>query len=348
LRARLLLFILQAIKIIKEEQMSHSLLREAVFAMAASAASIIIAAPTAAAQNYPVKPIRMIVPFAAGGATDVPTRLTATKLSERFGQQVVVDNRPGAGGALGTATAARAEADGYTILMTATPFVLSPFMYKALAYDPLKDFVQVTQFGAAPNVLVVHPSLPVKSVKELITLAKSQPGKLDWASSGSGGFQHLSGELFMAMAGVKVTHVPYKGSGAAIADTLGGQVKIGFPGIVIALQHHKAGRLLALGVTTAQRSPQMPDVPSLAEAGVPGYDATFWMGMSVPTGTPKAIIDRLYRETSELLRSPDIVEGFLRSGTNPAPSTPEQFRKFVQSEYDKWGKVIREVGIKAN
>jgi tripartite-type tricarboxylate transporter receptor subunit TctC len=308
----------------------------------------LLAAPGAGAQAYPAKPIRMIIPFAAGGATDVPARLVSAKLAEQFGTPIVVDNRPGAGGAVGTATAARADADGYTVLMTATPFVVSPHVYSKLAYDPLKDFVQVTQFGSAPNVLVVHPSLGVKSIKELVALAKSQPGKVDWASSGSGGGQHLFGELFMSLAGINVNHVPYKGSGAAIADVLGGQVKIGFPGIAIALQHHKAGRLLALGVTTAERSAQMPDVPSIAEAGVPGYDATFWMGLSVPTGTPKAAIDRLHRETNALLKTPDIVEGFRRAGTDPAPSSPEQFRKFVLAEYEKWGQVIRKVGIKAN
>jgi tripartite-type tricarboxylate transporter receptor subunit TctC len=299
-----------------------------------------------AADTYPSRPVRMIIPFAAGGATDVPTRLTSAKLAERMGQQFVIDNRPGQGGALGTAVAAKAEPDGYTILQVATPFVVSPHVYSKLSYDPLKDFVPVTQFGSAPNVLVVHPSLPAKSVKELIALAKSQPGKLDWASSGTGGGQHLFGELFMSMAGIKITHVSYKGSGAATADLLGGQVKIGFPGIAIALQHHKAGRLLALGVTTAQRSQQMPDVPSLAEA-VPGYEATFWMGMVVPKGTPKTIIDRLHRETTALLKSPDLVEGFRRAGTDAAPSGPEDFRKFIRSEYDKWGKVIRAVGIKA-
>jgi len=312
------------------------------------AATAIFVVSAAAAQDYPSRPIRMVVPFAAGGATDVPTRLTATKLSERFGQPVVIDNRPGAGGMVGTAVAAGAAPDGYTVLMTSTPFVLSPHMYKNLTYDPLKDFVQVTQFGAAPNVLVVHPSLPAKSVKELVALARGQPGKLDWASSGSGGGQQLFGELFMSMAGVKVTHVPYKGSGAAIADVLGGQVKIGFPGIVIALPHHKAGRLLALGVTTARRSPQIPDVPSIAEAGLPGYEATFWLGMSVPRGTPKAIIDKLHKETTALLQSRDVVEGFERSGTNAVPSSPEQFRKFILSEYEKWGKVIRDAGIQAN
>ena len=208
--------------------------------------------------------------------------------------------------------------------------------------------MQVTQFGSAPNVLVVHPTLGAKSVKDLIALAKPQPGKLDWASSGSGGGQHLFGEMFMSMAGIKVTHVPYKGSGAAIADVLGGQVKIGFPGIVIALPHHKAGRLLALGVTTAKRSPQMPDVPSIAEAGVKGYDATFWLGLSVPRGTPKAIIDRLHKETTAVLQQKDIIEGFERSGTDTVPSSPEAFRKFVVAEHEKWGKVIREAGIVAN
>jgi tripartite-type tricarboxylate transporter receptor subunit TctC len=249
---------------------------------------------------------------------------------------------------LGTAVAARAEPDGYTILQTATPFVVSPHVYNKLSYDPLKDFIPVTQFGSAPNVLVVHPSLPAKSVKELIALAKSQPGKLDWASSGTGGGQHLFGELFMSMADIKVTHISYKGSGAAAADVLGGQVKIGFPGIAIALQHHKSGRLLALAVTTAQRSQQMPEVPSVAEAGVPGYEATFWMGMAVPKGTPKSIIDKLHRETTALLKSPDIIEGFKRAGTDAAPSDPAQFRKFIESEFEKWGKVIRTVGIKGS
>ena len=311
-----------------------------------AAIGITLVAP-ATAQNYPERPVRMIIPFAAGGATDVPTRLISAKLAERLGQQFVVDNRPGQGGALGTAVAAKAEPDGYTILQVATPFVVSPHVYGKLSYDPLKDFVPVTQFGSAPNVLVVHPSLPAKSVKELIALAKSQPGKLDWASSGTGGGQHLFGVLFMSLADIKITHISYKGSGAAAADLLGGQVKIGFPGIAIALQHHKTGRLLALAVTTAQRSQQMPEVPSIAEAGLAGYEATFWMGMAMPKGTPKNIIDKLQRETTALLKSPEMVEGFKRAGTDAAPSNPEQFRKFILSEYEKWGKVVRAVGIKA-
>ena len=315
---------------------------------AAFAAGSFMIVSGVAAQSYPDRPIRMLIPFAAGGATDVPARIATAKLAERLGQQIVVDNRPGQGGALGTAMAAKAEPDGYTVLMTATPFVLSPHIYKKLSYDPLKDFVPVTQFGAAPNDLVVHPSLGAKSVKDVIALAKGQPGKLDWASSGTGGFQHLSGELFMTMAGLKVTHISYKGSGAATADLLGGQVKIGFPGIAIALSHHNAGRLRALGVTTAKRSPQMPDIPSIAEAGLAGYDATFWMGLTVPKGTPKTVIDKLHRETTALLQSPDIVTAFRKAGTEPAPSDPQQFGKFINAEFVKWGKVIREAGIKAN
>ncbi len=317
-------------------------------ALVAAAASGLMFAGQAMAQKYPERPIRMLIPFAAGGATDVPARIVTVKLAERLGQQIVVDNRPGQGGALGTAVAAKAEPDGYTVLMTATPFVLSPHIYKNLSYDPLKDFVPVTQFGAAPNVLVVHPSLGAKTVKDVIALGKAQPGKLDWASSGTGGFQHLSGELFMTMAGVKITHISYKGSGAATADLLGGQVKIGFPGIAIALQHHNAGRLRALGVTTAKRSPQMPDIPSIAEAGLTGYDATFWMGLTVPKGTPRPMIDKLHRETTALLQAQDIVNAFRKAGTEAAPSNPEEFRKFIASEYVKWGKVIREAGIKAN
>lgn len=314
--------------------------------VAAAVSALAIAAQPVLAQDYPNRPVRLIVPFSAGGATDVPARIMAQKLAEQLGQQIVVDNRPGAGGLLGTALAAQALADGYTLLMTSTPFVLSPHMYEKLTYDPLKDFVPITQFGSAPNVLVVHPALPAKSIKELIALAQAQPGKIDWASSGTGGGQHLFGELFMALAKVNMTHIPHKGSAPAMASLIGGQVRIGFPGIAVALPHHKAGRLRALGVTTAERSPQMPDVPSIAEAGVAGYEATFWLGLSAPTGTSKDIIARLHKETTALLKSPDVKEGFARAGTDPAPSDPQRFRKFILSEYEKWGKLIREQGIK--
>ncbi len=300
------------------------------------------------AQNYPARPIRMIIPFSAGGATDVPGRILAQKLSEAIGQQVVADNRPGAGSTIGTDLVAKSQPDGHTLLLTATPFVISAGLYKHLPYDPLTDFAPVMQVGSAPNVMVVHPSLPVKSVHDLIALAKAQPDKIDFASSGNGGAQHLFGALFMSMAGVRMTHVPYKGSGPAIADLMGGQVKVGFPGIAIALQHHKAGRLRALGVTSAQRSPQMPDVPTIAEAGVPGYAGTLWLGVAAPRGTPRAVIGKLHTEITKVLQLPDVRNGFQGAGTDVVGSTPEEFGALIRVELAKWGKVVKDIGLQVN
>lgn len=302
----------------------------------------------AAEQNYPARPIRMIIPFSAGGATDTPGRIIAAKLSETLGQQVVVDNRPGAGSTIGTDIVAKANPDGYTLLMTATPFVISANLYHKLPYEPLKDFVPVMQFGSAPNALVVHPLLPARSVHELVVLARSQPGEIDYASSGNGSAQHLFGAMFISMAGINMTHIPYKGSGPATADLLGGQVKVGFPGIAIALPHHKAGRLRALGVTSAKRSPQMPDVPSIAEAGVAGYDGTLWLGIAAPKGTPRAVVAKLTNEITNLLQQPDVRDGFTRTGTDPMATTPEQFGALIKTEYAKWGKVIRDAGVQVN
>lgn len=314
------------------------------------AALIALAAATAAgaADTYPSRPVRMIIPFSPGGATDVPGRILAAKLSEVLGQQVVVDNRPGAGSTIGSEIVAKAQPDGYTFLMTATPFIITSNLYKKLPFDPLNDFAPVTQFGSAPNVLVVHPSLPAKSIQELIALAKKQPGKIDYASSGNGSAQHLFGALFVSMAQAKMTHVPYRGSGPATADLLGGQVKVGFPGIAIALPHHKAGRLRALGVTTVKRSPQMPDVPSIAESGVAGYDATLWLGITAPKGTPKSVITTLNRQIARALEQPDVRAAFARSGTDAVSTTPEAFDAFIRSEYSKWGKVIRDIGLQVN
>lgn len=300
------------------------------------------------AANYPTRPVRMLVPFSPGGATDVPGRIVAQKLSERLGQQVVVDNRPGAGGIVATEVVATAQPDGYTILMTATPFAISPAIYKKLSYHPLRDFAPVMQFGSAPNTLVVHPTLGAKTVQDLIQLARAQPGKIDWASSGTGGAQHLFGALFTSMAKLDMTHVPYKGSGPATTDLLGGQVKVGFPGIAIALPHHKAGRLRILAVTSAKRSPQAPEVPSLAEAGVPGYDATLWLGIAAPRGTPQGIIMKLHTEVSQLLQAPDVRQQFASTGTDPAASTPKEFAEFMKVEVEKWARVVREAGITAN
>ncbi len=302
----------------------------------------------AQAQDYPTRPIRMVVPFSAGGATDVPGRIVAQKLSESLGQQIVVDNRPGAGGVVGTETVATAQPDGYTILMTATPFAISVGLYRKLPYHPVRDFTPVMQFGSAPNTLVTHTSLPVKSVQDLIALAKSQPGKIDWASSGSGGAQHLYGVMFTSMAGVNMVHIPYKGSGPATADLLGGQVKVGFPGIAISLPHHKAGRLRMLAVTSARRSPQAPDVPSIAEAGVPGYAATTWLGIAGPKGMPRPIVNRLHADITKALQSAEVRQAFANTGTDVVATTPEAFGALVAGEVEKWSRVVREAGVQAN
>ncbi len=300
------------------------------------------------AQPYPVRPIRMIIPFSAGGATDVPGRIVAQKLSDTIGQQVVVDNRPGAGSIIGTDLAAKSQPDGYTLLLTATPFVMSASLYQKLPYDPLRDFAPVMQIGSAPNALVVHPTLPAQSVSELVALARAQPGKIDFASSGNGSAQHMFGALFQSLASIRFTHIPYKGSGPATADLLGGQVRVGFPGIAIALPHHRTGRLRALGVTSAQRSPQMPDVPSIAEAGVPGYEGTLWLGLAVPRGTPAAIVSRLQSEVAKVLQSPEVRSGFHGAGTDVVVSTPDAFGALLKIEHAKWGKVAREIGLQVN
>ena len=308
----------------------------------------LVGPPLTYAQNYPTRPVRMVIPFSPGGATDVPGRILAQKLSEQFGQQVVVDNRPGAGSVVGTEVVANAPPDGYTILMTGSPFAMSPAIYRKLPYHPVKDFAPVSQFGSAPNTLVVHPSLGVRTTQELITLAKTQPGKLDWASSGTGGAQHLFGALFMSMAGINVTHIPYKGSGPASADLLGGQVKIGFPGIAIALPHHRAGRLRVLGVTSAKRSAQAPDVPSIAEGGVTSYDATIWFGIAAPRATPETIIKQLHAAIARALQAPDLRQTFAGAGTDVVSGTTAEFAALVQKEIATWARVVREAGIVAN
>lgn len=253
----------------------------------------------------------MVIPYSAGGATDTPGRLIASKLSDASGQQVVVDNRPGAGSAIGSEIVARAQPDGYTLLMTGTPFAVLPAIYQKLPFDPARDFAPVMQVALAPNVLVVHPSLNVRNTKELIAAAQKEPGKINYASGGTGGATHLFVSLFLSMAKINLTHVPYKGSGPAMADLLGGHVKVGLPGIAIVIPHAKAGRLIPLAVTSAQRVPQLPEVPSIAQSGVPGYDAAVWFGLLAPRGTPAATIDRLHGEISKVLRLPDVENSYL-------------------------------------
>jgi len=300
------------------------------------------------AQTYPVRPVRMIVPFSPGGATDVPARILAQRLSEAFGHQIVIDNRPGAGGVLGADAVAKAPPDGYTLLLTATTHVISASLYKKLPYDAIRDFAPVMLIGSGPNVLTVHPSLPAKNVRELIALAKARPGKIDYASSGNGSSQHLFGALFMSLADIRMMHIPYKGSAPATTDLIAGQVSVGFPGIALVLPHTKAGRLRALAVTSAERSKAMPDVPSIAEAGVPGYAATLWLGLLAPRGTPPQIVQKLFDEIAKLLRQPEVESAYLATGTDITISNPEQFGLFVKAEYDKWAKVIKAVDAQVN
>jgi len=302
----------------------------------------------AAAQNYPSRPVRIVIPLSPGGTTDVPGRIIAQKLSETLGQQFFVENRAGAGGTIGSDFVAKSKPDGYTLLLTASPFVIAPHVYKNMPYNALADFAPVIRIATGPYVLVVHPSLGVDSVKELIARAKKQPGKIDFASSGNGSAQHLVTELFMYMAGIKLNHVPYKGSGPAQQDLMSGIIKVSFVGTPIAIPHMKSGRLKALGVSTAERSPEMPDVPTIAEAGVPGYEARVWIGMLVPVGTPREIIARLNGEIGSLVRAGEVRHLLAPTGMEPDPDTPEQFGAYLKADYDKWGKVVRESGATVN
>jgi tripartite-type tricarboxylate transporter receptor subunit TctC len=296
------------------------------------------------AESYPAHPVRIVIPLSPGGTTDVPGRMIAQKLSEKLGQQFFVENRAGAGGTIGSDFVAKSRSDGYTLLLSATPFVIAPHVYRKMPYDALADFTPVIRIAAGPYVLVVHPSLGVNSVKELIALAKKEPGKIDYASSGNGSAQHLVTALFAHMAGIELNHIPYKGSGPAQQDLMSGIVKMSFVGTPIAIPHVNSGRLKALGVSTAKRSPEMPQVPTIAEAGVPGYEALVWIGLFAPKGTPPDVVDKLNAEIARLLALDDVRRLLAPTGMEPAPDTPKQFAAYVKSEYDKWGKAVRDSG----
>lgn len=298
-------------------------------------------------QTYPERPVRIIVPFGAGGANDVVVRIVATRLTDVLGQQVVVDNRTGAGGLIGTDIAAKASPDGYTLLGTATPHVIFPHLHKNMPFDTLKDFAPVMQIGGQPYAITVHPSLGVSSIKELIALAQKQPGAINYASSGNGGAQHMFAALLFHMAKINLVHVPYKGSGLARADLLGGQVKLGCLGIASVINQHKAGQLRIIGVTSAKRSPELPDIPAVAET-VPGYDASLWSGLLVPRGTPAAVINRLHRDVSKTLQSKDVQDAFERVGTYVVSTNPQAFRHYIELEYAKWRGVVRAVNLQIN
>ena len=314
----------------------------------ALAALLLSAAACAWAQAYPSRVVRVVVPLGSGGTTDVPGRIVAQRLSEALGQQFIVENKAGAGGTIGADFVAKSKPDGYTLLLTATPHVITANLYKNLPYNALTDFAPVIRVASGPYVLTVHPSLGVGSVRELIALAKMQPGKIDYASSGNGSAQHLVGAMFAYMAGIQLTHVPYKGSSQAQQDLVAGMVKVGFPGTPIVIPHVKSGRLKALAVTTAQRSPHMLDVPTIAEAGVPGYEALVWVGLLAPAGTPPEIVARLNSEITKLLRAPDVQQLLASSGVDPTPTTPEEFGAYLKNEFDKWGKVVRDSGAQVN
>jgi tripartite-type tricarboxylate transporter receptor subunit TctC len=316
--------------------------------LVAAAAMAALAQPVCA-QNYPNRPIRFVVPFSPGGAADVPGRILTQKLTEALGHQVVVDNRPGAGSTIGADQVAKAPPDGYTLLTISNTHFVSAALYKKLPYDSVADFAPVTQVTSAPNVIVVHPSLPAKTVKELIALAKAKPGKIDYASSGNGSTQHLTGALFTKMAGIEMTHIPYRGSGPATADLLSGQVTVGFPGIAGMLPQIKAGKLRALAVTSVKRSPELPDTPTVAEAGVKGYDVTAWFGVAGPKGMPREIVMKLHTELLRILKNPEVQKLLLNAGQEVAwQETPEQFGEMLKTEAAKWARMVKESGATVN
>jgi tripartite-type tricarboxylate transporter receptor subunit TctC len=295
--------------------------------------------------DYPNRAIRIIVPSSPGGGTDILSRLLTPRLTERLGQTVVVDNRPGAGSIIGNDIVAKAAPDGYTLLMGISTLAILPSMHKKLPYDAIRDLAPVTQAISAPNILVVHPSLPVKSVKELIAFSKKRPGEVNYASAGLGTNPHLSMELFLSMTGLKMVHVAYKGLGPALVDLVAGQVVVATSTMLAGLPHVKSGRLRALGTTGARRSSVLPDFPTVAEAGVPGYEAVQWYGLFAPAKTPREIIGKLHGAMTTVLQSPAIKDKLAIDGADPVGNTPEEFARFLRSETDKWGKVVRMAGI---
>ncbi|HLQ26031.1 MAG TPA: tripartite tricarboxylate transporter substrate binding protein [Acidiferrobacterales bacterium] len=313
------------------------------------AALLVGIAAGALAQNYPTSPIRFIVPFPAGGSTDALVRTISEKLSENLGQPVVIDNRPGAGGTIGSGIAAKAAPDGYTLLMgTSSTHAVGPSVYSKIPYDAVRDFAPVSLVASSPNIVLVSPSLPVKSIKELIALAQSKPGQLNFASPGNGTHTHLITEMFNSMVGVKMVHIPYKGTALALPDLLSGQVSLIFENALAALPSVKSGQLRPLAVTSAKRSSLVPDLPTVAEAGVPGYAFTQWFGILVPAGTPKKIIARLNAETIKVLNIPEVKERLLNLGAEVIGSTPDEFAAVIKADMAKYAKAVKEAGIRVD
>jgi tripartite-type tricarboxylate transporter receptor subunit TctC len=302
----------------------------------------------ALAQAWPSKPIRYIVPFPPAGATDILARIVADKISPTLGQSVVVENRPGAAGNVGTEMVVKAPADGYTILQATVAQSISETLYTNLAFSFGQDLAPVALIARVPNVMIVHPSVPANSVQEFIALAKSKPGQINFASSGSGTSIHMSAELFKLLTGVDMVHIPYRGSGPALADLLGGQVSVMFDNLTSSIGHIRSGKLRALAITTATRYPALPDLPTMQEAGVAGYEASAWFGIVAPKATPKEIVNRLNSEVNKALALPDVKEKLLQQGAIAAPGSPEQFGAFIQNEIAKWAKVVKASGAKVD
>ena len=297
-------------------------------------------------QSYPTRAIKLVVPSSPGGGTDIVARILGQKLSEQLGQQFVVENRAGAGTVIGNDAVAKSAPDGYTLLMGLSTLAINPSMYAKLPYDALRDFTPISQSVSACNILILHPSVPAKTVVELIALARAKPGSLTFGSAGMGTNPHLSGELFKSLARIDMVHVPFKGSGQSIISQLAGEIAANFPSVPTAMPYVKAGRLRGIGVTTLKRVEVLPFVPSIAEAGLPGYEATQWFGLLAPAGTPRPIIDRLYQESSRALRSADMKERMTAEGLEVVGSTPEEFASYIRSETEKWTQVIKAAGIK--
>ena len=310
---------------------------------------LVSAVGSALAQSYPNKPVRLIVTYPPGAASDILARIIGQKLTESWHQQVVVDNRPGGNTVIGTEMAAKAVPDGYTIFMgQVMNLAIVPCLYSKLPYDTIKDFAPVTFIGYAPLILVVYPGLPVKSVKELIELARSKPGKLNFSSSGSGGSTHLAGELLKSMTGVDMVHIPYKGGSAPLLDIMNGRVDLGFESIVQTLPHVKSGKLRVLAITSAKRSPAAPDVPTVAEAGVPGFEVAPWFGVAVPSGTPKEIVININTEINKVIRYPDVIKRLSNLGVEPVGTTAEEFALHIKKEITKWAKVVKDSGARVD
>jgi tripartite-type tricarboxylate transporter receptor subunit TctC len=302
---------------------------------------------SAFAQSYPSKPIRIVVPYPPGGFNDTLGRTLAAKFTEAWGQPAIVENKPGANTVIGSDFVAKSPPDGYTLLIVAFPFAVTPSLLKNMPYDTVKDFAPVVWAATSPNALVVNPSLPVKSVAELIALAKAKPGTLSYASTGNGSSNHISMELFKSLAGVDIVHIPYKGSGPAVTDLLGGQVQLMFDNAPNVMPQVKAGKLRALGMSGARRSSFAPDIPTIAESGVPGYEVAVWFGLVAPAGTPRDVVMKLNAEVLRILAMPDVRERFQSQGVEPVGSTPEQFGEHIKGQMVKWAKVVKDAGVQA-